>query len=118
MLSNLFEVFSERDPARRLKVIESNYTEDVIWSDPDGTIEGREAMANQAQKLIDRISGLMFSAAGPVHVSRDLGFLAFNLAAPGQPPTVSGFDVGLVREGRIAVLHTLLSVEPRTEAQP
>ena len=51
----------------------------------------------------------MFSAAGPVHVSRDLGLLAFNLGVPEQPPAVSGIDVALVRDGRIAVLHTLLT---------
>ena len=35
MLANLFAVFNERDPKRRLKAITRNYTEDVIWSDPD-----------------------------------------------------------------------------------
>jgi hypothetical protein len=34
MLVNLFGVFSERDPERRLKAIAANYTEDVIWSAP------------------------------------------------------------------------------------
>jgi len=32
MLVNLFGMFSERGPERRLKVIAANYTEDVIWS--------------------------------------------------------------------------------------
>jgi SnoaL-like domain len=73
MLANLFAVFNEHDPKRRLDVIARNYTEDVIWSDPDGTIQGHEAMNEQAQKLLDRMSHFVFSAAGPVHVSRDLG---------------------------------------------
>ena len=46
----------------------------------------------------------MFTAAGQIDVSRDLGHLAFNLGAPEQPPAVSGYDVALVRDGRIAVL--------------
>jgi len=111
MLANLFEVFSERDPKRRLEVIARNYTEDVIWTDPDGTTQGREALNEQAQKLLDRMPAFVFSAAGPVHVSRDLGLLAFNLGVPEQPPAVSGIDVALVRDGRIAVLHTLLSAQ-------
>jgi hypothetical protein len=49
MLANLFAVFNERDPRRRLDVIARNYTEDVIWSDPDGTTQGHEAMNEQAQ---------------------------------------------------------------------
>jgi hypothetical protein len=37
MLVNLFAVFSERDPERRMKAIVANYTEDVIWSNPEAT---------------------------------------------------------------------------------
>ena len=32
---NLFAVFSEHDPERRLKAIVANYTEDVNWSSPE-----------------------------------------------------------------------------------
>ena len=111
MLANLFEVFNERDPNCRRDVIARNYTEDVIWSDPDGTTQGHEAMNEQAQKLLDRMPDFVFSAAGPVHVSRDLGLLRFNLGVPEQSPAVSGVDVALVRDGRIAVLHTLLTAQ-------
>jgi hypothetical protein len=111
LLANLFAVFSERDPERRLQVIERNYTEDVIWSDPDRTTHGHEEMNEQAQKLLDRMPDFVFSAAGPVHVSRDLGLLAFNLGVPEQPPAVSGIDVAVVRDGRIARLYTLLNAE-------
>jgi hypothetical protein len=78
---------------------------------PGRTTEGHEALNEQAQTLLDRIPSCVFSAAGPVHVSRNLGLLTFNLGMPEQPPAVSGVDVALVREGRIAVLHTLLTSE-------
>jgi len=109
LLANLFAVFGERDRERRLQVIARNYTDDVIWTDPDGTTQGHEAMNEQAQKLLQRMPDFVFSAAGPVHVSRDLGLLAFNLGVPEQPPAVSGIDVALVRGGRIARLYTLLT---------
>jgi hypothetical protein len=115
LLANLFAVFGERDPARRLEAIARNYTDDVAWTDPDGTTHGHEALNEQAQKLLDRMPDFVFSAAGPVHVSGDLGLLAFNLGVPEQSPAVSGIDVALVRDGRIAVLHTILtSQEART----
>ena len=109
MLDNLFAVFNVRDPEQRMEAIARNYTEDVIWTDPDGTTQGHEAMNEQAQKLLQRMPDFAFSAAGPVHVSRDLGLLAFNLGVPEQPPAVSGIDVAVVRDGRIAELHTLLT---------
>jgi hypothetical protein len=83
LLANLFEVFNVRDPLRRMEAIERNYTEDVTWSDPDGTTEGHEAMNEQAQKLVERMPDLVFSAAGPVYISRDLGLRAFNLGRAG-----------------------------------
>ena len=109
LLLNLFAVFSERNPERRAKAIAANYTADVIWSDPDVTTQGHEAMNERAQEVIDRTPDFVFTAAGPVHVLRDLGQLAFNLGVPEQPPAVSGYDVALVRDGRIAALYTLLN---------
>jgi hypothetical protein len=109
LLANLFEVFNVRDPQRRLEALERNYSEDVIWTDPDGTFVGHEAMNEQAQRLIDRMPDFVFTAAGPVYVSGDLGLLAFNLGVPEQPPSVTGIDVALVRDGRIAMLHTFLT---------
>ena len=111
MLVNLFAVFSEHEAGRRMEAIAGNYTEDVIWTDPDGTTYGHEALNERAQRLIEGWADFVFTAAGPIHVSRDLGLLAFNLGVPEQPPAVSGFDVALVRDGRIAVLHTLLTAK-------
>jgi 1-acyl-sn-glycerol-3-phosphate acyltransferase len=109
MLVNLFAVFNERDAERRVKAIAASYTEDVIWSDPEGTTHGHEALNERAQKLLDGMPDFVFTAVGPIHVSRDLGHLAFNLGVPEQPPAVSGIDVAQVRDGRIAVLYTLVA---------
>ena len=109
MLINLFAVFSERDPERRMKAIVANYTEDVIWSDPQATTRGHEELNEGAQKLLDSTPEFVFSAAGPIHVLRDLGYLPFTYGAPQQPPASSGYDVAQVRDGRIAVLYTLLN---------
>jgi ketosteroid isomerase-like protein len=47
---NLFAVFNERDPERRANAITANYTEDVIWTDPEKTFHGREELNNRAQE--------------------------------------------------------------------
>jgi SnoaL-like domain len=109
LLINLFAVFSERDPERRMKAIVANYTEDVIWSSPEATTRGHEELNEGAQKLLDRTPALLFTAAGPVHVLRDLGYLAFTYGRPEQPPASIGYDVAQVRDERIAILYTLLN---------
>jgi len=109
MLVNLFALFSERDPERRMRAIVANYTEDVIWSNPEATTSGREALNERAQKFLDSTPDFVFTATGPVHVLRDLGYLPFTLGVPEQPPASIGYDVAQVRDGRIAVLYTLLN---------
>ena len=109
LLLNLFVVFSERDPDRRLKAIVANYTEDVVWSDSDATTHGHEELNERAQVVLDSTPDFVFNAAGSVHVLRDLGQLAFNYGLPGQPPAVTGYDVAVVRDGKIAVLYTLIN---------
>ena len=94
LLDNLFAVFNVRDSKRRLEAIVRH-----------------EELNERASELLDGLPGFVFAAAGPVHVSRDLGVLAFNMGLPEQPPAVSGIDVALVRDGRIAVLHTLLTAQ-------
>jgi SnoaL-like protein len=109
LLENLFAVFNVRDPERRLEAIARNYTEDVIWTDPDATMHGHAEMNEKAQQLLDRMPDLVYGAAGPVYISGDLGLLAFNLGVPEQSPAVSGIDVAQVRDGRIARLYTILT---------
>jgi SnoaL-like domain len=110
MLANLFDVFNERDPERRTAAIARTYTDDVVFSDHDGTATGREALKDKAQKLLDKTPGFVFTAAGPIYETHDLGYLAWHFGPKGQPPVVSGMDIAIVREGRIATLYTLLTV--------
>ncbi len=86
MHANLFDVFNERDPERRIAAIAKTYTGDVVFSDPDEIVTGREALNNKAQKRLDKAPGF-----------------------EGQPPVVSGMDIAIVKEGRIATLYTLLT---------
>ena len=109
LVDNLFAVFSEFDPERRMKAIVANYTEDVIWTSPELIARGHEELNEGAQKLLDRTPNFIFTAAGPVHVLRDLGYLAFTYGLPQQPPASTGYDVAQVRDGRIAMLYTLLT---------
>ena len=110
MLANLFDVFNERDPERRTAVIARTYTDDVVFSDPDGTVTGHKALKDKAQKLLDQTPSFVFTAAGPIYGTHDLGYLAWHFGPKGQPPVVSGMDIAIIREGRIATLYTLLTI--------
>ncbi len=86
LLLNLFVVFSERDSERRMKAIVANYTEDVVWSDAEATTHGHEELNERAQTVLDSTPDFVFNAAGPVHVLRNLGQLAFNYGVLSSRP--------------------------------
>jgi hypothetical protein len=113
MLDNIFVVFSERDRERRMKPITKNYTEDVTWSDPVGTTQGREAMNEQGQKLLDRVPNLLFSAGRTRLRRRQSGAASVPPWTARSAPAFSGIDVGLVRDGQLAHLYTMLTAENR-----
>ena len=109
MHANLFDVFNERDPERRMAAIARTDTDDVVFSDPDEIVTGREALNTKAHKLLDKAPGFVFTAAGPIYENHDLGYPAWHFGPQGQPPVVSGMVIALVKEGRIATLYTLLT---------
>ncbi len=95
--SNLHEVFSERGPERRRAAIERTYTEDVTFIDPEGEFIGRQALSDQAQKLLDGVlAGFVFEEDGPRYV--DTAALAWRFGPPGSP-VARGIDILTVRDG-------------------
>jgi hypothetical protein len=109
MKANLLQVFGERDPEARAAAIERTYTEDVVFSDPEEVVVGREAVGAKAQRLLDGAPGFVFSEGGPVHVNHDMGVLAWNFGPAGAPPAVTGMDICLVENGLIAKIYTILT---------
>lgn len=108
MRATLLEVFDERDGERRRAAIARTYAPDVRFSDPDEVVVGHAALDAKAQGILDGAPDFVFSPAGKVHVSDDLGYLAWNFGPEGQPPAVRGVDVAHVRDGLITSIYTLL----------
>ncbi|MEV4620220.1 nuclear transport factor 2 family protein [Asanoa sp. NPDC049573] len=106
--SNLHEVFGERDPRRRRAAIDRTYTEDVTFTDPDGVYRGREALDNQAQKLLDGAPGFVFEEDGPAYLGPDTAAQAWRFGPPGNP-VARGVDVLTIRDGLVSDLRTLLA---------
>ena len=107
--ANLHRVFGNRDAAARRRVIEETYTEDVTFTDPEGTVTGRDALDERAGALLAGVpESFHFVADGPVYVGADGGALAWAFGPPGSP-VARGIDVVTVRDGRISELRTMLA---------
>ena len=109
MEANLLGVFNERDTQRRAAAIESTYAPDVRWTDDEGIVVGREALAAKAAALQTQMQGLVFTKASPVYQTRGFGYLAWKLGPDDGDPVASGFDVAVVRNDVISELYTVIT---------
>jgi len=107
-------VFDERDPERRRMLIADTYAEDVIFTDPESAVTGRDALNGKAQTLLDQAPGARFRENGPLQVSGNLGHLPWKFGLDGKAPLATGIDIAIVAEGCISDLHTLVDA-PATD---
>lgn len=110
--SNLHDIFSERDVERRLAAIERTYAADIQFIDPEGMVVGRQAVSDQAQKLLDGVmNGFELAEDGPPYVGGDTAALPWRLGPP-DAPIARGIDILTIRDGFVSVLRTLIATEP------
>ncbi|SNT63789.1 SnoaL-like domain-containing protein [Asanoa hainanensis] len=108
MKANLLEVFNERDGDRRRAAIGRTYVADVIFSDPEETVVGHDAVDAKARRLLDESPEFVFTSVGSIHVVDDLGYLAWAFGPLGKPAVVRGVDIALAGDGLIKRVYTLL----------
>ena len=76
---------------------------------PEGAFVGRQALNDQAQKLLDAIlAGFVFEEDGPRYVGTDVAALAWRVGPPAHP-VARGIDILTIRDGRVSVVRTLLA---------
>ena len=109
--ANLHRVFNNRNADARRRVIDDIYTDDVMFTEPEGTVTGRVALDERAAALLERTpSTFEFVEDGPRYVGTSTGALAWRFGPP-DAPVVRGIDVITVRDGRISELRTMLTSE-------
>ena len=104
--ANLHGVFGNRDPIARRKAIQQVYSEDIVFSDPEGTVQGRSAVDDKAAALLAGVPGdVVFVEDGERYVGADIGALAWAFG-PVDAPVARGIDVLTIRDGTISSVRT------------
>jgi hypothetical protein len=107
--ANLHGVFGNRDAVSRRRAIEATFAEEIVFSDPDETVVGWDALERKAAGLLDGAPAeFVFADQGPAYLAGDLGVQAWAFGPEGAP-IVRGVDVIRVRDGRIVELQTALA---------
>jgi hypothetical protein len=108
---NLLEVFGERDATKRAAVIAEIYVDEPVCVDPHGATVGRAGLVATVEGLQARFPDFVFTQLGRPDAHHDIGRLAWGYGPPGAAWAVTGLDVVLVEDGRIARLYTFLDGE-------
>ena len=104
--ANLHEVFGNRDPIARRKAIQEVYSEDVVFTDPEGTVQGRSAVDDKAAALLAGVPvDFEFVEDGERYVGADIGALAWAFGPVGAP-VARGIDVLTILDGTITSVRT------------
>jgi hypothetical protein len=111
--ASLHEVFGERDPARRRAAVQRTFAVGVTFHDPEGTVTGHEALEAKIEALYAGAPpDWAFLAAAPAAEVADLGRATWTFGPPGGPAAVRGMDIGIVADGKIVTMYTIIEPAP------
>ena len=108
--ANLERVFNQRDDAGRAAAIAELYVADPVMYEPDGIVEGRDAISATAGRLLVQFGpDFVFVPEGRAVGHHGLAVLRWHAGPKGGPVAVTGTDVAQIVDGRIHRLWVLLN---------
>jgi len=113
MTASLLEVFGERDLARRRAAMQRTFAGNITFHDPEGTVTGHEALEGKIEALYAGAPpDWAFLAAAPAAAVADLGRATWTFGPPDGPEAVRGMDIGIIVDGLIATMYTIIEPAP------
>ena len=105
--------WNETDPAARGAALAALFADDVHYTDPLVTAEGRDALDATIGAVQQQFPGFAFRLAGPVDAHHDQLRFTWELGPAGQEAPVAGFDVAVLDgDGRIETVLGFLDRVP------
>jgi hypothetical protein len=105
---NMREVFGEHDAAKRQAAVAVLFTDDCVFIGPDGRHKGRRAIADAAAAIQQRFPTFTYRMLNSPQSIDGVGRLAWASGPTDAPHKITGMDIVVVREERIAALYTFL----------
>ena len=105
---NLQEVFGESDAERRRAAIAELWAADGVLYVPPGAITGHDAIDKAAGDLRATHPTYVYTPHGKPQVLHNAGRMAWGSGPRGEAPDYTGWDVMIVRDGKITALYVFL----------
>ena len=117
LLARNFPVFNERDEQKRLEMMKAMYHEDAIFYESDQvSVQGLESINAHISEVLKTIeAGQLFRPEGSQEQNHGLARHAWVLSSNGGPVLLSGMDIGMIQDGRIASLYMFINAPAQNE---
>jgi hypothetical protein len=108
LLSRMLEdVFDEPDFVKRADAIAALFTDDCVFSDPNGRHIGHSELQKAVTEIRAALPGFRFIAKLRQSLT-DAGRQHWSFGLAGESQQVSGLDIIIVVDGKIGALYTFL----------
>lgn len=108
--ANAKRVFSEPDIQQRMTALKELWAEKGVLPENERGVTGWDAVSSSVGALLKMLPpGTTFEAEGPAAGHHGLGRLRWRAVdASGKPLGVTGTDIAVIEDGRIAKLYVIL----------
>lgn len=116
LVRNLFSVFDETDPVQREREIGAIYAPDCLFVSPFGQVTGHTALNEAIGAIQTDNPGFRFGQTGAAQAVFECGRMAWSYGPAEDPDRITGLDVIVTKNGRIAALYAFLDTPPADPA--
>ncbi|MEX1827084.1 VOC family protein [Luteibacter sp. CQ10] len=104
-------MLNDPDAASRARTIDATYTDDTVFNDPEGFIQGKAELNTLVGNLQSAHKGSMFRINGPIVVQHGTARVPWTYGPASAPKTIIGEDIVTLVDGKVAsTVVFLLSV--------
>lgn len=109
MEEHLGRVWSEHNPAKRMKALDDLYAKDSVVYEVGEVITGHEAINVKVGSIVSRIpDNFVFTKMRPVIINNNVGRLVWGLGPKGEHPVSTGTDIAIFENMKIKYLYIFL----------
>lgn len=97
-------IWTERDPAKRLQLTKDIYAENIKVIDPEIVLNGWNEVSDFIGGLLHKYPGFEFSPVKAIETHHDSAILSWQFGPPSKLDTITGLDIFAIANGKIIKL--------------
>jgi hypothetical protein len=112
IVTRYIDSFNETDADRRRALLESLYTAECTYTDPQVDLVGTDQINGFIGQTQEHFPGLTFTLGGPIDAHHNQARFQWHAGPAAAPDAIVGFDVIVMEDDRIRHVYGFIDVAP------